>query len=260
MCESQARTSQHDWDSYIVNQDTTSPESSFQPWFDQWLPKNNQWRVLEIGACPGVHLASLACSHGYHPVALDFHDGVYQLPERFAGYGIPDLQIIHEDFFSWVSDEQFDVVMSLGFVEHFDDPQECMQRHWELVAPGGYLFVGLPIMGPAQLALRRLVLKRDRLDWVLRTHNLKTMNMKKMRAMISPLNSGDEILMSDYIFEMQTWFGKSDPDVRPGRNWVLSVWNTLSRIPAYLKCSSQLFSPYGLLIVRKDLHAEKGNT
>ena len=38
----------------------------------------------------------------------------------------------------------FDVVMSRGFIEHFDEPSSVVDRHLDLLKPGGLLVVSIP--------------------------------------------------------------------------------------------------------------------
>jgi 2-polyprenyl-3-methyl-5-hydroxy-6-metoxy-1,4-benzoquinol methylase len=35
-------------------------------------------------------------------------------------------------------------VISFGFIEHFDNPENVIQKHLDLLKPGGILIVGVP--------------------------------------------------------------------------------------------------------------------
>jgi len=243
------RTDCSDWDVYVSTPFNREPTSTFRSWFDRFLPVNPDWTILEIGACPGNHLAAVCHSHKYKPVALDYHPSVHQLKSSFDEIGIPDLKTIHTDFFTWEPDERFDVVMSLGFIEHFEDGAGCLSRHWKLVKEGGYLFIGLPIIGPMQHLLRYLVLPPDQYERAMRIHNLRIMNMNFLRRTMNELGVSD-LLCCHYVRKMQNWFEGTD-DLRERNRWVFPLWNMAARIPEALGWSCHFFSPYGILVAQK---------
>ena len=61
--------------------------------------------------------------------------------------GIP-IKVYERDLFSenFYKDMQlFDIVYSLGFVEHFDELNIVVKKHTELLKPGGILVLGFLI-------------------------------------------------------------------------------------------------------------------
>jgi len=68
---------------------------------------------------------------------------------------------------------KFDIVCSLGFIEHFDNPLSVVARHTDLLKPGGILMIGVPNLGGIyHLFLKHLSPSHDI------THNLKIMDLK----------------------------------------------------------------------------------
>jgi len=220
-----------------------------QSLFDRYLPKHKNGSALEIGACPGSNLLALALSHGYRPVALDYLPAVRSLPAAFLKHGV-ELEIIEADFLSMAADRTFDVVMSFGFIEHFNNAEAILQKHWELVAENGFLVVSLPIFGPMQMILRQLILTPERLNDALRTHHTKIMDMRVIRRWCERL-PGAQILKCGHVDHMHTWFYSSDSFVRRSRRWILWGWKIASVVPRALKISCRLFSPSGVAIVRR---------
>ena len=51
---------------------------------------------------------------------------------------------------------------------------------------------------------------------------------------------------------MDTWFYASDPFVRRNRRWILWTWKIAGLGPRLLKLSCRWFSPYGILVLRRD--------
>lgn len=245
-----ARTDQHWWETKTYYTSEASPDARLARWFERNMPKRSDWSAIEIGACPGSRLLTAALSRGYQPVALDFLPEVHRLPTVFRKYGIEDLEIIEQDFLTMPEDRRFNVVMSFGFIEHFNDAEAVLRKHWALVEEGGYLLLTLPIFGPLQMALRRLILAPEKLADALQTHNTSIMDMRLFRKWAEKL-PGAVIEECGYEGQMGTWFYSTDSYVRKERRWILWAWKIASVVPRMLNLSCRLFSPTGVLTLRR---------
>ena len=161
--------------------------SGFQQFFDTLLPKGRGRTAIEVGTCPGNNLAALVRSHDYRPYAIDILPAVRELAKYFERNDLAAPVIFSEDFLEWASPTTFDVVMSFGFIEHFENWREVLAKHWQLLKPGGYLMVGVPILGFLQFWLRNLVYTRKKLTEVLAAHNLDAMDLGRLTARSSPI-------------------------------------------------------------------------
>ena len=75
------------------------------------------------------------------------------------------------DFFSIEPNREFDIVMSLGFIEHFEETSDVVQRHLLWLKKGGLLILGVPNFS----GLNRIIQKH--LDSsLLDKHNLEIMS------------------------------------------------------------------------------------
>ncbi len=101
--------------------------------------------ALEIGGAPGQYLAYFAKKFGYRVAALDYSAiGCDVTRRNFAHLGI-DVTIYHQDLFALDGRlPQFDLVYSLGVVEHFSDLDRVIEKHLELLKPGGVMVIGVP--------------------------------------------------------------------------------------------------------------------
>lgn len=100
--------------------------------------------VFEIGAAPGKWL-TLFPSDRYTVSGLEYSKkGLKALRRNLKLLGTEPWQLIEGDFFSVQPSPVFDVVLSLGFVEHFADPLAVIRRHLEWLLPNGVLIVGVP--------------------------------------------------------------------------------------------------------------------
>ncbi|MFO8084059.1 MAG: glycosyltransferase [Desulfobacterales bacterium] len=146
--------------------------------FDQYLPVSKPdvaFNVLEIGGAPGPFLAHMTKYRGYRAFAIDYSDvGCKKMKENFDLLGL-DVTLYHRDFFDDLSDlPQFDLVFSMGFIEHFDDLNDVVGRHVKLVKKGGILVLGVPnFRGISQKVLSRLTPN------LISMHNLEAMDIHR---------------------------------------------------------------------------------
>jgi SAM-dependent methyltransferase len=102
-------------------------------------------RVLEVGCAPARWLLWYAERFGANVMGLEYsHKGVELSRENLAAGGVEG-EIRQGDLFA---DDlglgEFDLVLSLGFIEHFEDIEAAFSRHLDFVRPGGRLVVGMP--------------------------------------------------------------------------------------------------------------------
>jgi SAM-dependent methyltransferase len=99
--------------------------------------------VLEVGCAPGKWLLFYAERFGARPAGIEYTEvGVALTRRNLAQAGI-DGEVRHGDFFA-VEPRPADLVLSLGFIEHFDDPVQAFDRHLAFLRPGGTLVLGVP--------------------------------------------------------------------------------------------------------------------
>jgi 2-polyprenyl-3-methyl-5-hydroxy-6-metoxy-1,4-benzoquinol methylase len=102
-------------------------------------------QVLEVGCAPGKILAWVAADLKARVSGLDYSArGIQQTTRLFDALGIPaDLR--QEDLRKTTLPRAgFDVVYSVGVIEHFDDPREIVRDHLALVKAGGVALMTVP--------------------------------------------------------------------------------------------------------------------
>ena len=117
--------------------------------------------VVEIGSAPGEHLVRLSETFGLVPHGIEYsEEGVRATRSLFAARGLDPMKVDAVDFYSEEcldrQRERFDVVVSRGFIEHFEEPTAVVDRHLDLLRPGGLLVVTIPNLQGVNLALTRL--------------------------------------------------------------------------------------------------------
>jgi SAM-dependent methyltransferase len=111
--------------------------------------------VLEIGCAPAKWLVHLAERHGAHVQGVEYSPKGADVSRRNLDACGVDGTIHTADFFTFET-EPVDMVVSLGFIEHFDDTTDVFARHLKLVKPGGRLVIGVPNFRGVNGLLQRL--------------------------------------------------------------------------------------------------------
>ena len=102
-------------------------------------------RVLEIGCAPARWLLWYAERFGANVTGLESSPKGVQLSQENLAAGGVDGEIVKANFLSeGLSLGAFDLVLSLGVIEHFDDVPHAFARHAAFVAEGGRLVIGMP--------------------------------------------------------------------------------------------------------------------
>lgn len=109
------------------------------------LLKGATGEVLEIGCAPGRWLAFFAREFGLAVAGIELTpDGVAATRRNMEMLGVAHADIREADFLSAAPSPTYDVVVSLGFVEHFTDVDAVIALHAAWLRPGGRLIIGVP--------------------------------------------------------------------------------------------------------------------
>jgi len=150
--------------------------------FIKYLTPDPTKHVFEVGCAGGIYLAYLAKTFGYHASGIDYSDEIERTRALFEFYKLPEPILYKEDFFYFRPPHLYDVVCSVGFVEHFEDFQDIVRRHAALVADGGTLIITMPHFGGLQYAFHWLLDREN-----LRKHNTRIMSPNSLRDAFAEL-------------------------------------------------------------------------
>jgi SAM-dependent methyltransferase len=141
--------------------------------------------VLEIGSAPGLHLIRLHRLFGLDPFGIDYsHVGAEWNKQVFRDAGLDPAHVIEADVFSPAFLDahagSFDVVVSRGFIEHFEDPAPAIAAHGRLAKPGGYVWINIPNYRWVNYLLKRTFSPEN-----LKAHNLGIMRLRKFASLFA---------------------------------------------------------------------------
>lgn len=121
---------------------------------ENYLPKGNHLKVLEVGSAPGEFLVKMHHRFSYIPYGVEYSEpGVAHNKATFESNSLNPDNVIHADFFDKLFQEKytefFDIVVSRGFIEHFTDIEGVLNNHLNLLKRGGYLVITIPNLHPS---------------------------------------------------------------------------------------------------------------
>lgn len=148
--------------------------------FQEFLP-TEKLSAVEIGGAPGQWVAYLSKYHGYETSVIEYSEtGCQKTMENFDLLGL-NVNVYKQDFFGDLSSlPRFDLVLSMGFIEHFNDLDDVFRRHVNLLKKGGILALGVPNFG----GISQKVLARMAPDMLSR-HNIEAMDLKNWSTLES---------------------------------------------------------------------------
>lgn len=143
---------------------------------------------LEIGSAPGRLSIELWRRLGIIPHGLEYTEaGVRAQQALYRRFGLAEELAMRGDLFdaAWRARhaEAFDLVASFGFIEHFSDPRDVVEKHLELLRPGGVLVVTVPNLNEKTWYGR---LARRFNPAVYAIHNTRTCTRAVLSALVSP--------------------------------------------------------------------------
>jgi len=141
----------------------------------KYLPHGER-RVLEIGCAPGRYLVWLNRELGCEVYGIDYSEvGCELTKESLRRNGVKG-EIIRGNAFDTSFRKKyegfFDIVYSLGFIEHFDDPSDALAMHLELLKTDGLLIITVPNYSDGSIYRKWARIMRQE-EQLIRTHNVE---------------------------------------------------------------------------------------
>jgi 2-polyprenyl-3-methyl-5-hydroxy-6-metoxy-1,4-benzoquinol methylase len=147
--------------------------------------------AIEIGCGTGNFMVYINKEFGYRVDGLDYSDNLEYVRTNLTYNGIHDAELIKADFFEFVPARKYDLVLSGGFAEHFDDHELVVRKHAEWAKPGGLVVIIVPNLTHIHKLL---------CGWfapeILRVHRFPLMQHKTMRRTLE--GAGLQVLHCEY--------------------------------------------------------------
>lgn len=216
-----------------------------KPFFAKLLPFFPQGpaRFIEVGGFPGLYSAYFKAKHGYEVSLLDFIESqeIVAEVEKLHGFPAGSIRCLHGDFTQIELSEKFDVVFSAGFLEHFLNYEEILQKHIQCLAPGGMLFVSVPNFHGVSGWVQRVF---DLPNY--RVHHLGAMEPKALSRIAN--EAGLQQIEVRYHGIPHLWLESTAPVGRLVRRMVALASAVLQRLPWL---GGRVFAPFVVLMARR---------
>ncbi len=107
---------------------------------------NKTKSAIEIGGFPGYYAIFLKKYFEIDATLFDFYIHTEILKEVLTVNQLKekDIKVIEGDIFDYQPNVQYDLVLSCGLIEHFNDTKDIIARHLPFLKPGGTLLITLP--------------------------------------------------------------------------------------------------------------------
>jgi 2-polyprenyl-3-methyl-5-hydroxy-6-metoxy-1,4-benzoquinol methylase len=135
----------------------------FRGVFSDWETENK--KLLEIGCARSTWLAYFAKEFKFKVYGIDYSEiGCKQATQILSNEGVKG-DIVCADFFSPPESmiEEFDVVISFGVLEHFEDTQSCLLAFSQFLRREGIMITNIPnligLLGLIQKLINRNILE-----------------------------------------------------------------------------------------------------
>lgn len=98
--------------------------------------------VLDVGCGTGMLVRGIAAKGAARVIGLDYADPAIQ-----EAKSIPypaNVEFVTADIMSWTPPVRFDVIVTLGTMEHLDEPAQFLRRMTEFLADDGTIVIACP--------------------------------------------------------------------------------------------------------------------
>ena len=215
--------------------------------FHQHLPKNNNFELLELGCAPGRWLHYFNKEFGYKVSGLESSNVGFGLAKQNLDMLGIKSDIYFGDVLNYKFNKKFDIIFSMGLVEHFNPPIEIIRKHLELTKPNGYTIIGIPNFKSFFYRFLQYLINRQ----LLNQHIL--LSIKDLCIFLNESIKDSEVVYLGYIGVLNFYLlgiSKKEAFLQRIICYCQIIFDKMLRIFS-IKKETSLFSPYLFLILKK---------
>jgi SAM-dependent methyltransferase len=202
--------------------------------------------AIELGGFPGYYAVFLKKYFHLDVTLLDYfvHEPVTNDLLKANGLKPEDIHIVETDLFNYTPKQQFDLVLSCGLIEHFNDTADIINRHIAFVKPGGTLFITLPNFKAVNGWFQKNY-DRENYD----KHNIDCMDPGFLAEIAK--KAGLKVIQSGYFGRFSVWLENESQKSIATRLLKKSIWIGGKVLTKLIPFDSKQLSPYIILEARK---------
>lgn len=202
--------------------------------------------AIELGGFPGYYAVFLKRYFKLDVTLLDYfvHQPVTNALLQANGLGEKDIEVIETDLFSYTPATHFDLVLSCGLIEHFNDTADIIKRHIAFVKPGGTLFITLPNFKALNGWFQK-TFDKENYD----KHNINCMDPALLAGICQ--EAGLEVIQSRYFGHFSLWLENEKQKPAGVQLFKKAVWLAGKLFTKVFPFNSKQLSPYIILEAKK---------
>lgn len=221
---------------------------------DEWLRVVSQYMpdgdldYLELGCAPGQYTAILSENREWNISGIDYSDDADLFTDTLKLVG-KDVNLHKIDMFEERVDATFDIVISIGLVEHFRGSllDDVFKLHDSYLSQGGHVVIQMPNFTGFQYLWHYLFDRKD-----LDNHNIDVMQPDSLKWFE---DNGYEVIFNDYVGTLRLWGNSSWSHIKIISKIIVACGILFSKLALYLdfvgiKIRGRSWSP-GLLFIAK---------
>ena len=212
----------------------------------QLVKQNNSKNLLEIGGFPGYFSVWAKRKLGIEATLLDYviHPKILQELETANHLEPNTIGVIETDLFAYQSEQKYDLVVSNGLIEHFQDTKNIIQKHAEQLTTGGVLLITLPNFKSLNGWFQK-TFDKENYD----KHNISCMDLDLLKTLCQAL--GLQNIEARYDGKFMLWFERENEKPLLGRILKKILWLPLKVLTKIIPIETKMLSPYIVLTAKK---------
>ena len=225
---------------------TVKPTYTFHQLLRYQIRKNKLKTAVELGGFPGYYAIYLHKYEGMQTTLFDYYVHTGILVDVLAANKLDEksIGVIEGDLFRYKALKQYDLVLSCGLIEHFEDTKDIIRRHLNFLKPGCVLFITLPnFLGVNGWVQRNF----DPQNYS--KHNLKSMQLDKLRNICQELQLSD--VEVHYYGRFSVWLEDESSKSTLAKLLTKTIWIAGKLFTRVVPKETQSLSPYIVLTAKK---------
>ncbi|MFT4804754.1 MAG: cyclopropane fatty-acyl-phospholipid synthase-like methyltransferase [Psychroserpens sp.] len=238
------------WLNYWENKKNLALEVSERYILSSYLKKfkeeNDIKSAIEIGGFPGYYSIYLKKWLNVDTTLLDYVIHPDVLDEVMAKNAMTkeEITLIETDLFKFDPKEKYDLVMSVGVIEHFADTKNIVEMHTKFMAVDGVLFVNIPNFTGFNGWLQRTFDPE-----IYAVHNISSMNIGLLKGICEELQLKN--ITVEYYGGFMMWLENLHTKSFFFKLAFKTTWFILKVISKIIPLESKIFSPYINIVAYK---------
>jgi SAM-dependent methyltransferase len=195
--------------------------------------------AIELGGFPGYYAIFLKKYFGLHTTLFDYYVHESVLKDVLSANDLTenDIAVIEGDLFNYEPNEQYDLVLSCGLIEHFNDTKDVIARHLPFLKPGGVLLITLPNFTGMNGWVQR---KFDPANY--EKHNITSMSPALLASCCEEL--GLKHVEAKYYGKFSVWLENREQQSAFTKAFLKALWFTGKIATKIVPVESKRLSPY----------------